>query len=303
MVNLELLRIASAQRGMFTTKQATDTGLGRKGRTEAVRSGIVLHPGRGLYAVKSLVDVSPVAWQSHLAAGAAILYDDVALTGVTAVLSHDVPVWGCPLDVCELLRPIRRQVDFAPFRIRPRRMSVVDGPWGSSVTLAGAIVQLSMDHGIVQGVVSADAALHRELVSLDELQAAVAAVAPWSRSHRPRAMMTHVDPKCESVAESRARVEFASHGIRVVSQVEVRRTDGSLIGRADFRVEGTNILIEVDGKVKYADGDPKVLWNEKRREDDMRAEGNVFVRVTWADLEHPGRASAKVRRAMRSEAA
>lgn len=303
MDNVELLRIAHAQRGMFTTKQAADTGLGRKGRRDAVRSGTALHPSRGLYAVSSLVDVSPVSWQGHLAAGAQLLYDDAALTGVTAVLSYDLPVWGCPLDSCEVLRPIRRQVDFVPFRVRPRRMPVVEGPWGNTVPVAEAIVQLTMDHGIVPGVVTADAALHRRLVTLEELQAAVDAVAAWSRSHRPRAMMTHVDPKCESVAESRARVEFGSHGIHVVSQVEVRRFDGSLIGRADFGVEGTNILIEVDGRVKYADGDPTILWREKRREDDMRAQGKVFVRVTWADLEHPGRASAKVRRAMNAEAA
>ncbi|WP_245617003.1 hypothetical protein [Knoellia subterranea] len=169
--------------------------------------------------------------------------------------------------------------------------------------MAEALVQLAMDHGIVQGVVTADAALHRELVTVDELKAAVDAVAAWARSHRARAMLTHIDPKCESVAESRARVEFASHGIRVVSQVEVRRKDGSLIGRADFGVEGTNVLIEVDGKLKYAEGDPSVLWQEKRREDDMRAEGKVFVRVTWADLERPGKASAKVRRVLPPEAA
>lgn len=303
MDNVELLRVAREQRGMFTTQQAADTGLGRKGLREAVRSGVVLHPGRGLYAVSSLVDTSPVPWQSHLAAGSQLLYDDAALTGVTAALGYDLPVWGCSLNVCELLRPIRRQVDFAPFRVRARRMPVVEGPWGNTVPVAEAIVQLAMDHGIVAGVVTADAALHRGSLTLEKLQAAVDAVASWSRSHRPRAMMTHVDPKCESVAESRARVEFGSHGIRVVSQVEVRRADGSLIGRADFGVEGTNVLIEVDGKVKYADGDPAVLWKEKRREDDMRAEGKVFVRVTWADLEHPGRATAKVRRAMNAEAA
>ena len=169
--------------------------------------------------------------------------------------------------------------------------------------LVEAVVQVAMDHGILQGVVTADAALHRGLISKDQLVVAVAAVAAWARSHRARAMMTHVDPRSESVAESRARFEFNSYGIPVVSQVVVRRGDGSVIGRGDFGVEGTDIVVEVDGKVKYADGDPEVLWREKRREDEMRAEGKIFVRVTWADLEHPGRAAAKVRRAMRSPAA
>lgn len=40
------------------------------------------------------------------------------------------------------------------------------------------------------------------------------------------------------------------------------------------------------------------LLMEKRREDALRALGYVVVRVTWADLDHPGRVPAMVRRAM-----
>ncbi|GGB65144.1 hypothetical protein N798_10805 [Knoellia flava TL1] len=299
----EIARFAAAQRGMFTTQQANAAGVGRKALRQAVRSGAVRHPARGLYAVAALVQPGAAAWQGHMAAGAQLLYEDAVLTGVTAVLAHGLPVWGFALDQPELLRPVDRQAGPKPFRVRPLRTAVVDGPWGPSVPLAEALVQLCMDHGIVQGVVSADAALHRGLVSKEELNAAVDAVATWSRSHRPRSMMTHVDAKAESVAESRARVEFASHGIQVVSQFVVRRADGSVIGRADFRVKGTNLLIEIDGRMKYAEGDPAVLWGEKRREDDMRAEGWLFVRATWLDLDVPGRASAKVRRALLADSA
>jgi len=299
----DLTRIAAAQHGMFTTQQAHSLGMGRKALREWVRAGVLLHPSRGLYAVSSLVDTDPVAWQRHMAEGARLLYPDAALTGVTAVMAHELPVWGCRLSRPEILRPIQRQAGAKPYRVRPLRAERVDGPWGHCVPLPEALVQMCLDHGIVQGVVSADAALHRRLVTLNELEVAVNAVAAWSGSHRPRAMLTHVDAKCESVAESRARVEFGTHGIHVVSQVEVRRADGSLIGRADFGVERTNVLVEIDGKVKYADGDPQVLWKEKRREDDMRAEGKIFVRVTWADLETPGKASTKVRRAMLAESA
>ncbi|PRY63257.1 hypothetical protein BCF74_10290 [Knoellia remsis] len=299
-----LLAIAATQRGMFTTSQARGVGLDRKGLTAAVACRLLLHPARGLYAVAHLVDTDPAVWHGHLATGAHLIYENAALTGVTAVLAHDLPVWGCPLDRPAIARETARRVGTKPFRVRPREMGrTVESPWGPTVPLADALVQLAVDHGIVQGVVSADAALHRKLVTVDELTAAVASVEHWPRSSRPRAMLTFVDPQCESVAESRARVEFLTHGIRVVSQVVVRRRDGSMIGRADFGVEGTDVLVEIDGKVKYADGDPEVLWREKRREDDMRAEGKIFVRVTWADLEVSGRASAKVRRALRDRAA
>ncbi|MEO7268043.1 MAG: type IV toxin-antitoxin system AbiEi family antitoxin domain-containing protein, partial [Knoellia sp.] len=206
-----LVRIAVSQHGMFTTSQAHTLGVGRKALREWVRIGVLLHPSRGLYAVSSLVDTAPVAWQRHMAEGARLLYPDAALTGVTAVLALELPVWGCQLSQPEILRPIQRQAGAKPYRVRPLRTERTDGPWGQCVPLAEALVQLCLDHGIVQGVVSADAALHRRLVTLDDLTAAVDAVAAWSGSHRPRAMLTHVDAKCESVAESRARVEFGSH--------------------------------------------------------------------------------------------
>lgn len=306
MENEELLRIARAQRGMFTTKQASDIGVGPKWLRESVRAGSVRHPARGLYAVSSLVGTSPEEWQGHMAAGAHLLYSDAVLTGVTAVLAHEVTTWGCSLARPELLRPIARQVGVKPYRVRPRRAEPVEGPWGPSVPLPVALVQLCLDHGILPGVVACDSALHRELVSMDELRAAVDDVATWPGSHRPRVMLTHVDPRSESVAESRTRFELRTDGIQVESQVPIRRRDGSLIGVADFRVKGTNVLVEVDGKVKYAEAEgeaPQTLWGEKRREDDMRAEGYGFARVVWADLETPGRAVAKVRRAMSAAAA
>ncbi|KRE41590.1 type IV toxin-antitoxin system AbiEi family antitoxin domain-containing protein [Knoellia sp. Soil729] len=295
-----LVALAQEQGGLFTTAQAHQFGLSRTWLRELVRGRTVLHPTRGLYAVASLVDTRPLAWHLTLARGAHLLYEDAQLTGVTAVLAHGVPVWNCRLDRPELRRPITHQVGVKPFRVRPGGgvSTSVESPYGPTVPLADALVQLAMDHGIVQGVVSADAALHSGQVSMAELEAAVERVATWPRSSRARAMRDLVDPACESVAESRARVEFVTHGIQVESQVVIRRADGKVVGRADFRVKGTNVIIEVDGKMKYADGDGEVLWAEKRRVDEMRSLGHLFVRVTWSHLETPGRASAMVRRAL-----
>ena len=52
--------------------------------------------------------------------------------------------------------------------------------------------------------------------------------------------------------------------------------------------------------MKYAAGDPKVLWDEKRREDRLRRLGYLVVRVTWAQLERPGAVAAAVRAALRT---
>ena len=61
------------------------------------------------------------------------------------------------------------------------------------------------------------------------------------------------------------------------------------------------MLIEFDGRVKYATGD--ALWAEKQREDRIRGLGYEVVRLTWADLKNPERVrrlvDAAIRRAAR----
>src|SRR5262245_7221977 len=64
-----------------------------------------------------------------------------------------------------------------------------------------------------------------------------------------------------------------------------RDRDGTIIGRADFCWPRHRTLGEVDGNVKYASGDPKVLFDEKLREDALRGQGWELVRWTSGDVE------------------
>lgn len=69
--------------------------------------------------------------------------------------------------------------------------------------------------------------------------------------------------------------------------------------RADFRIKGTRVLLEFDGRVKYADGDGRVLFDEKQREDALRRAGWIVVRVIWAEFLDPARLRRRVRDALR----
>jgi very-short-patch-repair endonuclease len=62
-------------------------------------------------------------------------------------------------------------------------------------------------------------------------------------------------------------------------------------------VEGSKVVIEFDGKVKYRDGDGDTLFQEKRREDRLRRLGYTVIRVTWSDLGRPERVVAWIRQA------
>ncbi|MDT0214175.1 type IV toxin-antitoxin system AbiEi family antitoxin domain-containing protein [Rothia sp. ARF10] len=299
-----ILELAASQHGMLTTAQASTLGMGRRALLEAVRAGDLLHPGRSLYAVARLVErTSPVAWHRSLAAGALLLYADAVFTGVTAVLAHGIDVWGCDLTRPSIRRPIHRSTGMSSFRVRQARGITVRTPWGPASTVADSLVQLAVDHGVEQGVVSGDHALRTELVTQDDLERAIEGSSRAPGVHRARSMASFVCGKHESVGESRCALELTLAGIRVVPQVEVRDSFGRLVGRVDFLVEGTMVVVEFDGRMKFASGDPAVLWAEKKREDALRALGYVVVRITWADLQVPGQVVAKVRRAMALAAA
>lgn len=294
---------ALTQHGMFTTSQARTLGTSALVLTRLVRERILVHPCRGLYAVSSQVDHGREQWHRHLCVGAHLLYDDASLTSASAILAHGLPVWGMDLARPDLHRPVDRSVGVKAFRVRPRpftpgRPTPVPTGLGLSDEPSTALVQLTLDHGCVAGTVSSDEALRRGIVTINALETAAGLVATWPGSSRVRAMLSLLDCRSESVGETRCRIELLTHSIPVIPQVLVRDRDGSVVARVDFLIEGTRVIVEFDGKVKYATGDPQVLWDEKRREDRLRALGYVVVRITWAHLERPGAVVAKVRRAL-----
>lgn len=300
----DLLGIAQAQSGMITTRQANLAGYDQRALVHLVRSGSLLHPGRGLYAAPHLVDLSAAGWHRHLCVGGLLLYPDAILTGASALLAHDLPSWGADLTKPRLLRPPDRSRGSAFLWVRPQRGDLaIATTLGPTVPVANAVVQHCLDSGLSAGVAAADAAVRLGHTTDEALGTAVARVAGWPRGSRARSMWAHHDARRESVAESRAGLILALHRIAVEPQVELYDRAGQFVARVDFRVRGRPVIIEVDGKVKYESGDPEVLWAEKRREDAIRALGYVVVRVTWADLEQPERLIAKVRAALAQAAA
>jgi very-short-patch-repair endonuclease len=293
-----LVAVARTQHGMLSTAQATRAGLSAPVLVALVKAGVLRHPGRGLYAVAALVESDPQQWHRQLCAGAFLLYPDAVLAGTSALLAHGIPVWGVPLGSPSILRPVRRAGGMSAFWVRPARGEVVSTGWGPATGPAPAVVQHAVDHGIVTGVVSADAALRQGTVSNHELAVALEAVATWPRSSRAASVLRLADGRRESVGESRCGVALAMAGIDVTPQVSIVDERGDFVARVDFLVDGTRVIIEFDGRVKYASGDPRVLWDEKRREDRLRRLGYVVVRITWAQLERPGAVAAAVRAAL-----
>ncbi|GGL23097.1 type IV toxin-antitoxin system AbiEi family antitoxin domain-containing protein [Phycicoccus endophyticus] len=295
-----LLDTAAAQHGAFTTAQAAACGISAPGLVALVRAGVLAHPGRGVYLVSALLEPDAERRHLQLCAAALLVYPDAVLAGTSAVLAHGLPVWGVDLRRPLVRRPPDRWRGVACFTVRHGVGEVAPSAVGPAQPVARALVEHAVDHGIAPGVVSADAALHRGLVEADALATEVAAVATWRHGSRALATMHLADGRRESVGESRCGLALALAGIAVTPQVEIRDGRGRLVARVDWLVEGSNVIVEFDGRVKYGSGDPAVLWAEKRREDRLRRLGYVVVRITWADLERPGAVAAAVRSAVRA---
>lgn len=296
----DLITLARSQHGMLTTAQLGVAGLGGPDLVALVSRGTLRHPGRGLYAVAALSSDAPEVWHRQLVAGAFLLYPDAILTGSSALLAHGLPVWGSSIATPRLLRPRDRSGGMSAFHVRraASRQASVDTPWGPCIPLADAIVQYALDSGIVPAVVSADAALHSGAVTDEALAAAVERVRAWPWSNRASAMQSFADGRRESVGESRTAVTLSFAGIELIPQVTISDEQGRFVARVDFIVKGTKVIVEFDGRIKYSDESGTVLFDEKKREDRLRSLGYIVVRIVWADLETPGRAVAKVRRAL-----
>lgn len=153
-------------------------------------------------------------------------------------------------------------------------------------------------------LVPADAALSRRLVTVDDLQLAVTVIGRRPGLGRARMALAHVDARHESPGETVTAYALRLLGHRTVPQFVVpdteRWTPGGRGYRADLGIVGTRVLVEFDGRVKYTS--QQDLWDEKRREDRIRALGWEVVRLTWADLHDPARVRRLIDEAVRRTA-
>lgn len=225
-----------------------------------------------------------------------------ALSHQSRVVIAGLPVWRADLRAVHVTR-IRDEVT----RRRPHLVShsqvsglhITSVPGlGPVVPVAVAIVQTGLVAGGMDAAIAADAALHGKRLTHDDLRAATELLAGHRGVRRTAAALERCDGRHESPGETRLAHVLADLGIAVTPQFEVSTRLGTRW--ADFRIDGTRVLLEFDGKVKYTDpnraGD--VLWQEKRRQDALEDEGWIVMRVTWAELDDPNALVLRIRAAI-----
>jgi hypothetical protein len=219
-----------------------------------------------------------------------------AICYVSAAVLHESPIWRIDLQRAHLHKPLRgagrrhRVLHVHTTPLTPDEIVEVGGV--RVTTVARTLLDIALSESFESAVVMVDDALHRKVVTRAELDLQIErSVRRHGRARAIRAF-AFADGLCESVGESRSRVGMHLAGIPAPElQAEIRRADGSLVARVDFR--WGRVIGEFDGMSKYGrwlrpgETAADAVVREKLREDELQALGFLVVRWTWKDLEDP----------------
>ena len=175
----------------------------------------------------------------------------------------------------------------------------VDSCHGVPVTsVSRTVIDLARSSSFQAGVAAADSALHRKLLTREDLAPVLLACAGWRRQGQAREVAAFTDARSESVLESISRVAFRDHGLPPPElQVWVGGDEGT-VGRADFLWREFRTVAEADGAVKYAD--PARAVAQLDRDKRLRQAGFEVVHFTWNEIVRvPWQVAAEIRQAFR----
>lgn len=148
-------------------------------------------------------------------------------------------------------------------------------------TPAWTVVGCARELSARQALMVADAALRRNLCTLEELEVLAPQLRGTHGIGRVRWVIDNADPAAESPGETWTRLVLRGLGYAPRSQVEIRSQD--FLARVDFLL-GETLIVEFDGAVKYQG--PEAM-NEKRRQARLEALGYRVLRVVWDQLADP----------------
>lgn len=202
----------------------------------------------------------------------------------SALLVHRLPTLATPRRDADVHVMATGPVTAWPKRSGVRAHELITGTALSAIRAASvedAIAQTACTDGLVAGLIPADAALAHGRLELAALAAACERMAGRPGATGLGALVGLADGRSESPGESRMRFVCGAAAIPVTPQVWIGDEAGRF-ARVDLLVDGTRVILEFDGLVKYTD--PEDARREKRREHRLHCAGYVVVRVTWEDF-------------------
>lgn len=290
------------------TRQLVDEGYGNGEIARLTRLGALQRIRRGAYDSPSSDPINGI--ESHrrlIHASKPYLARGSVVSHASAAVLHGLVLYATRLDRVQLTRPevpggkSRRLLDLHAAPLVPSEIVEVDGVLGTST--ARTVADLARALPFEAAVVAGDSALRAGLDRV-ELWGCLERMHRWPGVIRARRVAAFTDGRSESAGESRSRAGLLQSGIAAPElQLEVFDDYGRFAARVDFAWKQSRTIGEFDGKIKYgrelnpANDNRDVVYQEKLREDILRELGWQMVRWTWADLDHPDRIAARLRRA------
>lgn len=283
--------------GVFTAAEAARIGLTNAELNRRHHADSVQRLARGTYIDAATWRAGTPAEHHVSMAQACALTLEAPLSGSVA-LSHTAAAAWWKLPLVQIPRTVHLS-RLHPGRGYTRRRYVIHQTYGivpgdqqahgrrpnsrpriPVLSPASAALGVAEVQGFVPGVVALDNALHRELTSVAEVNEWLAAVRPRPGVATMRRVAAAANGLAESPLESQARLIVQSLGYAPSLQVTLRTSDGSCVARVDMLLEESGVVLEVDGRVKYAQGaSPEVLISEKRRESAIVDLGYAVMRL------------------------
>jgi hypothetical protein len=304
----EILRVLRAQGGVASSGELQQAGFSRRAVEVMVRRGELVRVRRdALVLAGDLTRATP--WEKHELIARSVGRSLAPGTEASHALSHEsaLMVHGLPYFAEDGLvhlvrtdgqRGRRDRTVWVQRPVEERWTTVLDGVRVVVPTMAA--MQVAATHGAEAGLVALDGVLHRarqsDLKGVGRPDGPATATAQHqvtealedgfgAATPTVRLIAALADGRSESAGESRSRWLVRTLGLGPCTPQFVVRDGLTLVGVADLKLDGWDVLVEFDGTGKYTGQES--LLAEKDREDRLRTRGYEVVRIRWADLARP----------------
>lgn len=283
-------------KGILTAAEARRAGWSADVIRTLCRQGLIVRVARGVYVSRALLHPDPaevrrlgkeaVAERTHLLLLDALLRSH----GKRVAASHQSAslAWGLPVPATSLARVhlahttagrTARRHDLYSLHTNELADVVVRREGRLVVVTALAVIGTALTCGLRAGVVVADAALQRNLTTRSELTELLGRMRFTPHLTVAREAVARADGLAESPKETELRLLLVQLGLTVIAQFWICTSSGRYY-RVDFYLPEIGVIIEYDGRVKYAGvSGSRTLTEEKAREDDRRLDGFRVGRV------------------------
>lgn len=266
--------------GPFTRAEALDHGLTIGALRALERNGVVERIQRGLYVRTG--DTDP------LVAGLRLLPPHFVIGFEAAAILHALPTpWPKALQTVDAYAPGKAPRSTSENALLRLHYTPLPAEQVTAVndrlitTIARTAIDVTCRAGLLNSLVTLDAALRRG-ASYDELWAARKLRNGFRGAAKLNWAIAHANPLSESANESISRCAMLRVSLPQPILQAPLLGDNGVRYFADFYWPEKRLIGEADGAMKYQT--PAALFDEKRREDALRAAGYNFVRWTWSEV-------------------